>query len=104
MELHKKKMEHYEKAIELSQKGKNPYDMKYQSTKMQLLDFKQKGVKNVRWVASYGSRTCKKCESLNGHVFDIDEILKEMPLPLKDCNNLDDGCRCCWVPMTEINK
>ena len=93
---------YYEMAIFLNEEGKNSYDMKYQSTKMQLLDLKQNGAKKVRWVASVGTRTCKKCESLNGKNYSIEKALKEMPLPLKDCKNLEDGCRCCWVPVVEL--
>jgi len=88
---------YFEMALFMKEEGKNPYDMKCQSTKMQLLDFKQRGVKKVRWVASHGSRTCKKCERLNNKIYSIEKALKEIHLPLKDCKNLEDGCRCMWV-------
>lgn len=93
---------YYEMVLFLDEEGRDSYDMRYQSTRMQLLDFKQKGVKEVRWLASAGERTCKKCESLNGKIYSMELALKEMPLPLKDCKNLDDGCRCCWIPLNEI--
>lgn len=83
-------------------KGINFYNMGHQSTKMNLLYYQQNGVKKVRWVASYGDRTCKKCESLNDQIFLIDKALTETPLPLRDCKNLDDGCRCCWVPVGDF--
>ena len=94
---------YYEMAIFLNEEGKNSYDMKCQATKMQLLDYKQNGVKKVRWVASYGERTCPGCKSLNDQIFPIDKALKEMPLPLKECKNLDNGCRCCWISIVKLN-
>jgi len=94
---------YYDMALFLNDEGKNSYDMKYQSTKMQLLDFKQQGVKKVRWVSSAGVRTCEKCKSLNGKIYLIERALKNMPLPLKDCKNLENGCRCCWVASVELN-
>jgi len=35
--------------------------------------FKSKGIKKVRWVSSYGPRTCEECASLDGQVFNIGE-------------------------------
>ena len=107
MDLHKRKMEHYEKAIELSQKGKDPLRELRLASKMALLNYKKAGFKKVRWVASYGSRTCKKCTSLNGKIYSIEKALKDMPLPLKDCKNFMNSpkygfCRCCWVPVINI--
>lgn len=93
---------YYDMGMFLRDEGKNSYKMLCQSTKMQLLDLKQKGVKKVRWIASYGDRTCKKCAKLNNKVYSIDKVLKDMPLPLKDCKN-EDGCRCCWIAIVELN-
>ncbi len=92
---------YYDMAIFLNEEGRNSSDMKGLSAKMKLLDFKQNGIEKVRWVASAGARTCKKCESLNGKVFLMDEALEKIPLLVKDCKNLDDGCRCCWVAVIE---
>ena len=55
--------------------------------------FKKEGVKNIRWVASFGPRTCPECDSLNGRIFNINT---HPTLPLHDM------CRCTVVPVREI--
>ena len=55
--------------------------------------FKEGGVKKIRWVSSFGPRTCPECASLNGQIFNIGE---EPPLPLHPM------CRCTVVPVREI--
>jgi len=55
--------------------------------------FKEGGVTKVRWVASYGARTCPECDSLNGRIFDINE---HPDIPLHTM------CRCTVVPIQEI--
>ncbi len=55
--------------------------------------FKEGGVRRIRWVASFGPRTCPECDSLNGRIF---EINIHPPLPLHT------NCRCATVPVTEI--
>jgi len=74
---------YYEMALFLKDEGKNSYDMKYQSTKMQLLYYKENGIEKVKWIASLGDRTCEQCASLNGRIFSIEEVLKDMLFPLK---------------------
>ena len=93
---------YYQMAIFLNEEGKDSSEMKGLSAKMKLLYYQQNGVTKVKWIASYSDRTCKKCESLNGKVFLMDEALEKIPLLVKDCRNLDDGCRCCWVAVIEL--
>ena len=93
---------YYDMAIFLNEEGKSSYDMKYQSIKMRLLHYKQNDVKKVRWVASLGERTCKKCEALDGKIFTIEKALKDIPLLVKNCKNLEDGCRCTLVPIVKL--
>jgi len=56
--------------------------------------FKKGGVKKVRFVASYGERTCPICADLNGRIFDIG---KEPTIPIHSM------CRCTYVPVTEVS-
>jgi SPP1 gp7 family putative phage head morphogenesis protein len=55
--------------------------------------FKEGGVKKVRWIASYGRRTCPECEALNNQIFDID---KHPQIPLHTM------CRCTLLPVQEV--
>lgn len=55
--------------------------------------YKENGISKVRWLASFGDRTCPDCEALNGEIFDIGQE-EEMPLhPM---------CRCAYVPVVEV--
>jgi SPP1 gp7 family putative phage head morphogenesis protein len=55
--------------------------------------YKENGISKVRWVSSFGDRTCPDCESLNGEIFDIGSE-EEMPLhPM---------CRCTYTPVVEV--
>ena len=53
--------------------------------------YKTKGYKKVRWISSAGERTCKKCEKLNGQIFDINKVPKRA----------HKGCRCAMLPIKE---
>jgi SPP1 gp7 family putative phage head morphogenesis protein len=55
------------------------------------LQFKEGGVTHVRWVASFGQRTCPECEGLDGAVFPIDN---HPSIPIHGM------CRCMLVPVT----
>ena len=55
--------------------------------------YKKGGVNNIRWVASFGPRTCPNCEALDGRIFTTETI---PPLPLHTM------CRCTTVPVTEV--
>jgi len=55
--------------------------------------YKSKGVKKVRWVASYGARTCPECEALDGQIFNIGGGPRPALHPL---------CRCTMVAVSEV--
>jgi len=55
--------------------------------------YKENGIKQVRWVASFGERTCAECEALDGQIFGIDEGPRPALHPL---------CRCTTVPVVEL--
>ena len=55
--------------------------------------YKENGIKQVRWIASFGERTCAECEALDGQIFGIDEG----PRPA-----LHSLCRCTTAPVTEL--
>jgi len=55
--------------------------------------YKEKNISKIRWVSSFGNRTCPQCESLDGQIYNIGEQ-PEIPLhPL---------CRCTYVPISEL--
>lgn len=92
---------HYNQARFLVEEGRDPYQMLYQSTKMELLDYKNQGVKRVE--ISHSENGCESCEKLGCKEYTIDKALKEMPLPNKGCTMDVFGtgaswCRCLYHP------
>ncbi len=55
--------------------------------------YKSKGIKKIRWVSSFGPRTCPECESLDNQIFNIGEG----PRP-----QLHTNCRCMIVAVEEL--
>lgn len=93
-------MQHYEKAIGLSKIGKNPFKELKIASNMELLDYQKKGVRQVRILATKNS--CKNCQKQYNKKYSIQEALKKMPIPCKDCTfYLDQNgkcfCRCAWI-------
>lgn len=70
-----------------------------ESVRHRLLLFKQYGFKTAR-VYAYSFGDCKACEALTDKTFGVNEALKDIPLPPKDCTcvldkNLEAGyCGC----------
>ncbi len=58
------------------------------------IQFKEGGVTNIRWVSSFGARTCPQCEALNGEIFSIDD---HPNIPLHRM------CRCTLIPVTKLD-
>ncbi|MFH1431521.1 MAG: hypothetical protein ABIG37_03585 [Nanoarchaeota archaeon] len=100
MDLYKKSMEHYEKAINLAKQNKNPFKQLQLSKKMRLLDEKKGGANQVKILSTANS--CANCKKHNGKIYSINEAIKKMPLPNKNCSYHLYGekhgfCRCCYL-------
>jgi len=83
----------------LLSEGKNARHIKFEIERMGLLHYKQEGWKKVSIVASYDDNVCDRCKKLNGKAFDIDDALREMPIPTM-CEN--EQCRCIYSPFGSI--
>lgn len=99
-DLQELKMLYYSMALFLNEEGKNPFELLKQSRRMELYELKQNGIDKV--MVCYGGNGCPTCEKLNDKIFTVDETLKTMPLPNKNCSFiLDKGrfpfCRCLWT-------
>lgn len=55
--------------------------------------YKVNDIANIKWIASFGDRTCSDCEALNGQIFKIGE---EPEIPLHP------NCRCTLAPMVDL--
>lgn len=72
---------------------------KSEEERARLLGYKQSGLKKARIVSVGG---CQACIKLTGKVMVIDDALKEMPIPVKDCTfnlhgKVPGWCRCRYV-------
>jgi hypothetical protein len=73
----------------------------HMSNKIKLRDFKEKGFKKVDIFSGNG---CKNCRKLNGKILTIDEALRTMPLPNKNCTHIlynenESFCTCKYEPI-----
>lgn len=70
-----------------------------------LQEYKDGGVvEKVKIIAMEDENTCHHCLKTNGMILNLDTAIKEMPVPHRDCVNLNDGddagfiCRCRYLP------
>lgn len=75
---------YYKMAQFLNKRGKEFFHLLQQSKKMELLYFKKMGMDEVEIISCY----CSFCQKLNGKIFKINDALKQMPLPHKECTNI----------------
>jgi len=85
-------------AVFLNQEGKDFFVPLQQSVKMKLL-WLEGSVKKVEIMSGGG---CEVCRKLDGKKLSIEEALKKMPIPVRECENyLYDAkqgfCRCTYV-------
>jgi hypothetical protein len=74
------------------------------SCEMRLLEYKQQDIVTQVEIITFGERSCESCRKLQGKRYTINDALKTMPIPNKECNIiLYDGkpglCRCMYVPI-----
>ena len=98
---------YFQMALQLQGEGKDFFHVLQESARWKLHDFKKKDIKRVK-ISSVGG--CPACEELNGKVYSIEDALKEMPIPCKDCTFDLHGehasigwCRCIYVAELDFN-
>ena len=79
--------------------SKAHFKSKFDEERMRLLEYKRSGLEKVRVVSVGG---CLECIDIMGKVLTIDDALKEMPLPVKECTfklhgKIPGWCRCRYV-------
>jgi len=94
-----------EQVIELNEyESVEHFNNNQKIEKSRLLNYKRSSVLKKVQISSVGG--CEACQELDGKVFTIDEALKEMPIPNKECTFQLHGkipryCRCTYVPVIE---
>jgi len=93
-------------ALILNWEGKDTYQYLYNVRRTELLNLKKsKIVQNVKIISGakdMAIESCPQCKELQGKVFTIDDALKQMPLPVKNCTckiyDKNRGiCRCIYT-------
>ena len=104
-DFHTLEMIYHTHALFLNEEGKDCFKILQQANKMNLLGYKQsEEVEKVTIIS--GNDSCSSCQRLNGKIYSIEEALKIMPIPCKDCsfilNDEKRGfCRCTYAPMLD---
>lgn len=93
-------------ALILNWEGKDTYQYLYNVRRTELMNLKKsKIVQNVKIISGakdMAIESCQRCKELHGKIFTIDDALKQMPLPVKNCTckiyDKDRGlCRCIYT-------
>ena len=98
------KMTYYRMALFLDEESKDPRPFLEKHSETELMQYKQSGVvKKVSILAAGEGDSCSACQKQNGKTYTIEEALRLMPIPCKNCTktlNSDRAgfCRCCYVP------
>ena len=86
--------EQHDKDVEES--NKNFTLSNEEDSKERLLRYQDAGCSGVRISTSGDSRVCPACAKQKGKFYTIENALKEMPVPCKECSS--DYCRCIYIP------
>lgn len=93
----------------LYQEGRDHLRLRQEAQKLALSDWQEKAEQGlIDWsrtrlqVITCGGASCEECEKLTGVEFTIEEVLSQMPLPVKNCTHepvkpsTRGWCRCCY--------
>jgi len=91
---------YYQMALFLNIEGKDFSNVLSESKKWELMDFKRNGL--IKRVTVSNDPGCESCAQLSKKIFLLDDAIKLMPLPNKNCTfSLDKGkpgfCRCYYT-------
>ncbi|MGI9534742.1 MAG: hypothetical protein ACR2NW_07310 [Thermodesulfobacteriota bacterium] len=83
----------------------NPLETLRSIHRLNLRQLSRIGTSKVR-IKNCGEGGCKECKKLNGKIIDINEALKNMPLPHASCSfdlyrNGHSFCRCSYVAISD---
>lgn len=91
---------YYELALILEEEGREYFHVLKLSSIMRLKELRKQGWKEVE-ILSCGC--CSYCESLNGKRLTIEQALKELPIPHRDCPHENTVfCTCSYEPAGEL--
>jgi len=86
------KVIYYGQARFLYEEGEEFFFIRQEAAKSELRSYQESGVKKVEILAAPDS--CDKCKALESKQMSIEQALKSLPIPVKDCAN--GFCRCLY--------
>ncbi len=98
---------YFGQALFLHQSGRDCFKLLQEVAKCELREEQKSDVVEKVEVSTAGNESCPNCQKLEGKIFTIEETLKEMPIPVKDCSHKINPeaptgwCRCCYVAVIE---
>ena len=99
---------YYELALIAYKEEKNFFRLLQKSMEMKLKDMEKVGViEKVEIIAAGYDDVCEECSKLNGKIFSMEEALRQMPIPNRNCTtSINDGkrgfCRCIYVAHIDV--
>ena len=105
--LHSLKMINYEMALFVEEESGDFRPFLEKAAEMELLNYRQSGVvKKVQILSAGIGNSCEACRKQDGKVFTIEEALRLMPIPYKDCartllGEREGFCRCAYTAVLE---
>jgi len=103
-DLQKMKVLYFDQALYLHQKGENHFRILQEVAKCDLKKYQKEGYKKVE-ILTAGEQSCPACQKLSGKILNIEEALKDLPIPVKNCSfKLNPEapvgwCRCQYLPV-----
>lgn len=98
---------YFEMALYLHEAGKTCFVLQQQSQKMMLMSYSTSYKDMCKKVEISANVCCDTCRKQDGKIFPIDEAVKKMPIPPKDCTNKinkeapDGWCVCSYLPVLD---
>ncbi|MGO8763257.1 MAG: hypothetical protein ACLQUS_14830 [Desulfobaccales bacterium] len=102
-------MIYHEMAIFLNEHGEDSFHYLQKTSEMRLLGYKQEDFITEVEIVTFGERSCESCRRLQGRKYTINDALKTMPIPNKECsttlyNEKPGWCNCIYVPIIAPQK
>lgn len=99
-DLHRLSTLYRKMAWFLDEEGKDFLPLLVESAKWDLMDLEQKGFPKVEIHTLRDTYVCPACQQLAGKVFSIEDALRQMPIPCKECTMVlrskPGFCRCSY--------
>jgi len=76
--------------------GKDPTKYLAEAAKQDLFGYKALGIRRVKVYTTNDNEVCENCRKMSNKTYDIDQAIKDLPIP-NNCKG-NDFCRCWYSP------